>query len=423
MHQKQKSGGIFLPLFCLEPEGGRFFPVMILACLLLFPGPDRAAAGSDPGLAGLLVNRGGFAVERDGRILLEHDIDQQFIPASIGKIITSLAALHILGPDYRFATRFYLDGKGDLFIKGSGDPFLVSEEVRHILARLKSDGLTINNILLDDSAFALESEADGIGNSDNPYDALNSALAVNFNTVNITVTDRGVSSAEEQTPTLPLMKELAAGLAPGVHRFNISRGNGDAGILRHTGELFRALQRELGIPGDGRIERMEVPPNLQPVYVHQSSKNLLDIIPELMHFSNNFIANQLFLACGVQKYGLPATWQKGRMAMREYLEKELTLAEKDAVMVEGSGLSRRNRISARAMLTVLRSFKPHAGLLPEKDGALVKSGTLTGVFSYAGYFQDRGRQDGFVIILNQPRNNRDRLLGILKKRYMTQPVR
>jgi len=409
--RQSKSAAFFIDMY-------RLFQIASLVCFLLADGSvhDLAATEKDADLLGLVEN-GGYAVERDGRILLQHNLDRQFVPASILKIATSLTALHILGPEYRFETRFYLDEHNDLFIQGSGDPFLVSEEIRHILARLKTEG-SINNIRLDDSAFALNSKADGSSGSDNPYDAMNSALAVNFNTVNISVSDRGVVSAEPQTPTLPIMIELAAGLPTGVHRLNITRDYEDERILRHTGELFRALQRELGIPGTGSIQSMKVPAHLKPVYVHRSSKKLLDIISELMRFSNNFIANQLFLTCGVQKYGLPATWEKGRAALRDYLGKELHLSEKDVVVVEGSGLSRGNRISVWAMLEVLSFFKPYIAMLPEKNGMLVKSGTLSGVFAYAGYFQGADRQDAFVIMLNQRQNTRDRLLGILKERYL-----
>ena len=113
----------------------------------------------------------------------------------------------------------------NIYIKGFGDPFLISEEVAIIVRELKRLGCRrINDIYLDDTAFNIETLADGAGLSDNPYDAQNNALAVNFNTVNIVKDKTGdVHSAEEQTPTLPLMVELAENLEPGTHRINISR--------------------------------------------------------------------------------------------------------------------------------------------------------------------------------------------------------
>ena len=90
-------------------------------------------------------------------------------------------------------------------------------------------------------------------------------------------------------------------------------------------------------------------------------------------------------------------------------------------MTEGSGLSRRNRITVQAMLVILDRFKPYASLLPRTSknhqDILVKSGTLTGVYSYAGYFVHESSLDDFVLILNQENNTRDRLLALLAKLY------
>ncbi len=69
------------------------------------------------------------------------------------------------------------------------------------------------------------------------------------------------------------------------------------------------------------------------------------------------------------------------------------------------------------MLNVLSRFKPYADLLPVQEGVKVKSGTLTNVFSYAGYFRNENGLDGFVLILNQKENTRDELLRSLSFAY------
>jgi D-alanyl-D-alanine carboxypeptidase/D-alanyl-D-alanine-endopeptidase (penicillin-binding protein 4) len=169
--------------------------------------------------------------------------------------------------------------------------------------------------------------------------------------------------------------------------------------------------------GIGEIVEKQVPENLEPVYVHRSDKTLPEIIESLMLYSNNFIANQLFLACGAKQYGYPATWEKGRRVLAEFMNDKLDLSEKDVKMVEGSGLSRKNRVSPQAMLVLLRVFKPYAHLLPLENGMRIKSGTLKGIYSYAGYFTDSGELDSFVLILNQSGNNRDKLLELLEGYY------
>jgi len=370
---------------------------------------------------GHLIDNGAYAVEKTDRLLIAHNPDGMYIPASIVKIATALTALGILGPDYRFETHFYLDSASNIYIKGFGDPFLVSEELELIIDNLKKRGVhAINNIYLDDAAYQLTLPADGLGFSDNPYDALNSGLAVNFNTVRIQVSENGlVLSAEEQTPTLPLMQQLGKNMKAGKHRLNISidekRGHGVTS--RYVGELFRAIQKKNDMPGKGKIAERTVPGDLEPVYMHRSGKSLLEIIEPLMLYSNNFIANQLFLACGAKQYGYPATWDKGRRALAEFMRDKLDLSEKAIKMVEGSGLSRKNRISPRAMLTILQAFKPYGYLLPLEDNKRIKSGTLKGVYSYSGYFMDSGELDSFVLILNQSGNKRDKLLGILEGYY------
>ncbi len=392
----------------------------MLICLL--PAASAAAVSKTAldMIAGQYVKNGGFAVEKKGNTAWACNSDQLLIPASILKIATITAALDILGPDYRFTTEFYQSRDGDLYVHGTGDPFLISEEIALIMDRLKKTGVReIRNILLDDTAYDLSLPADGTGQSSNPFDAVNAALAVNFNTVHISVSTEGVvSSAEPQTPFLSLMAEAGKNLAAGTYRLNISRSQkkyGKNGVVRYVGELFRAIQKEKKIAGCGVISRGRVPDGLPLLYVHSSSRNLSAMIQPLMRYSNNFIANQLFLACGARLYGYPATWAKGRAAVNKILAGKLGFSVDDLRMVEGSGLSRRNRITPAAMLKILAAFKPYARYLsPDKQGRLIKSGTLTGVYSYAGYMPGRNHElDGFVIILNQKENRRGRLLGLL----------
>ena len=393
--------------------------------------PQLTALGNDFENAavetGHLIDNGAYAVEKANRLLIAHNLDGMYIPASIVKIATALTALGILGPEYRFETHFYMDSASNIYIKGFGDPFLVSEELELIIDNLKKRGVhAINNIYLDQAAFQHTLPADGLGLSDNPYDALNSALAVNFNTVRIQVAENGlVQSAEEQTPTLPLMQQLGKDMKPGSYRVNISinGNNGQTVISRYVGELFRAIQEKKDMPGKGKIAERTVPKNLEPFYMHRSGRSLLEIIEPLMLYSNNFMANQLFLACGAKEYGYPATWDKGRRALAGFMREKLDLSEKAIKMVEGSGLSRKNRVSPSAMLTILHAFKPYGHLLPLEDNKRIKSGTLKGVYSYSGYFMDSGELDSFVLILNQSGNKRDKLLGLLEGYYRRLKVR
>jgi D-alanyl-D-alanine carboxypeptidase/D-alanyl-D-alanine-endopeptidase (penicillin-binding protein 4) len=386
-----------------------FFFLGLGLCLAL---PASLWAGAGQPLESLVEN-GGLIVTRNGAIIYEQNADGQFMPASVQKIGTALAAIRILGKDYRFTTRFYLNADRDLYIQGLADPLLVSEEVAKIVTALRGRGLVvIRNIYLDDSGCQLENGTDGSTNTLNPYDAQNSCLAVNFNTINlIKGADNSVRSGEEQTPALPLMRELAQGLPSGSHRINATATGNQS--LHYVGELFGAMFKKQGVTVRGEIIPGPVPEGLKPLYEHTSSKTLDEVLTGLLKYSNNFIANQLFLAMGAKEYGWPATWDKGQRAMTGFYRNKLGLSEKDIVVREGSGLSRQNRVTPRAILVILEAFKPHAGLLPFENNCLRKSGTMTGVYGYAGYFAGARGLDSFVLLLNQPKNTRDQVLDLL----------
>jgi len=356
-----------------------------------------------------LIENGAYGLTRDGDLIASANLDQPLVPASIIKLLTALVAFDRLGPDYRFKTEFFIDERDNLYIKGYGDPFLISEEIEQIMVSLKKAGCeTINDIYLDDSSYQLEKRADGVGDSLNPYDVASSALAVNFNTINVVADKNGnVQSGEPQTPLLPMMIRLGKGLPPGLNRINISEKPADSLLL--AGQLFRSFQEKAEISGQGRIARRKAPTG-KPFYTHSSSKTLNELIVGLMLYSNNFIANQIFLQIGAVSYGYPATWEKGRKAVREFIDKDPELNPTSVKMVEGSGISRNNRLTLRAMLHILELFKPHAELLPLKNGILLKSGTLDRVYSYAGYLRNNGMLDSFAIILNQGKNKRDEVL-------------
>ncbi|MHB8223482.1 MAG: D-alanyl-D-alanine carboxypeptidase/D-alanyl-D-alanine-endopeptidase [Desulfurivibrionaceae bacterium] len=370
-----------------------------------------------------LVENGGILVIRNGAIIYEQNADRQFIPASVLKIGTALAGIRILGKEYRFTTRFYVNGDRDLYIRGLADPLLVSEEVAKIAGTLRNRGIsTIRNIVVDGSGCRLENGTDGATNTLNPYDAQNSCLAVNFNTISLVKgADGSVRSAEEQTPALPLMRELAQRLPAGSHRINTTATGNQS--LRYVGELFGAIFQKQGVTVRGEIIPGPVPEGIKLFYEHTSSKTLDEVLTGLLKYSNNFIANQLFLAMGAKQYGWPATWDKGQRAMTAFYRNELGLSEKDIVVREGSGLSRQNRVTPRAMLTILEAFKPHAKLLPFENNCLRKSGTLTGVYGYGGYFAGERGLDSFVLLLNQPNNTRDQVLGLLGAMHGTKGKR
>lgn len=397
-------------------------PVLACLCicsLLVFFSGQPVLAGC-PSFSGVIENGAYGVADENGRLLGSCNADTPFIPASIIKIPTALVALRVLGSDYRFKTEFYTDSRDNLYIRGFGDPLLVSEEVLEIVTQLQELGVDrIRDIFIDDLSFALEHQPLGRESSSNPYDAPVGATAVNFNTVSIRVnTKHRVRSAEPQTPTLPIMKKLGRHRRPGKYLINVCKGScePEEQMAELTAQLFRAQARLAGIGSDGGYGRRPVPAGVHLLYTHENSRNLDEVLASMLRYSSNFIANLVYLTIGAEKYGYPATWAKANRAVRKGLIGELGPRTASLIVQEeGSGLSRNNRVTAGAMLQVLQRFKPYAHLLRIRRKVPVKSGTMKGIYNYAGYLQD-GKP--FVILLNQQANTRSTVLDRLKlERY------
>ena len=396
----------------------------IASSLILMLWAFFCAALSTKGAAATLdsiVDHGGYVITRTGKTIARSNQDTPFIPASTIKIATALTALELLGPSHRIHTEFYIRNGNVLCIKGFGDPYLISERVEEIAVNLKEKGLTeVESIVLDDSFFKLQGAADGSENSANPYDAENQALSVNFNSVVLIKYDTGlIGSPEPQTPVLEITRDIGTLIEPGLHRVNVSSysdRNATITSHRYTAELFAEQLRRQGIHVGSHFRPGRIQAGDTLLYTYRSRKTVAEMISGCLKYSNNFIANQLFLYCGVKRFGPPATWEKGRQAMAEILQ-AAGVHSRHFRAVEGSGLSRNNFITPAAMIILLERFKPYSNLLSKTRNTLLKSGTMTGVYGYAGYFESTGNLDPFVILLNQKENNRDQLLELGKALY------
>ena len=309
-----------------------------------------------------------------------------------------------MGRGFRFATDFFLTKDRCLVVKGYGDPFLISEELAVAAKAIKQNGLDeISCMILDTSYFAPDIAIDGTSGTPNPYDALNGALIANFNTVSIHKTGSGprakIVSAEPQTPLTPLAMETAKNLRPGRQRVNIGRDPLKG--ARYVGELLTEFLRKEGIVVRGGMQSGLKPDEARLLYRHASSRRLEEILRELLNYSTNFMANQLFLVMGAERFGAPATVEKGQRALEEFLSQKV--GWRDFKIFEGAGLSRQNSVTPRQMISLLRYFEPNRDLLPKEEGIFwAKTGTLTGVNTLAGYFplNGSGRWARFVIFVN-----------------------
>jgi D-alanyl-D-alanine carboxypeptidase/D-alanyl-D-alanine-endopeptidase (penicillin-binding protein 4) len=385
----------------------------LFACaLLLLPAP--ALAGAKEKVAALAPSGLVLVMDEKGNELVAQNADKPFVPASVTKIVTSWLAMEVLGGDYRFETRFYLDNKRVLYVRGGGDPFLISEELAPLATELVAavGKEPITGIVLDASYYPSDLRIPGIEDTDEAYDALNSALAVNFNTISAVRKGKTVLSAEKQTPITPLAISQFRARGPNGRR-RISLDQEPAVSLKYAGELIAAFIERAGGSVKGEITTGSVPEGLEPVYVHRQSRTLSQILAQLLLGSNNYIANQVFLEIG------------GTLGGPVSLEKSLKVANgmlaanglADAIhLEEGSGISRDNHFTARGLAQLLHLFEPHATLLRSGDGTLFKTGTFSGVRTLAGYAntKEHGRVRFVIALRSNDSAMRFRLLKAIQ---------
>jgi serine-type D-Ala-D-Ala carboxypeptidase/endopeptidase (penicillin-binding protein 4) len=290
---------------------------------------------------------------------------------------------------------------------------LISEELaplaQELVAAIGKEPIT--GIVLDASYYPSDLRIPGIEASSESYDALNSALAVNFNTIAAVRKGNKVSSAEKQTPITPIAISQFRARGPNG-RGRISLAQDPTVSLQYAGELIAAFIEQAGGSVKGKITTGTVPVDLKPVYVHKS-RTLSEILVQLLIASNNYIANQVFLEIG------------GTLGGSVSLEKSLKVANQmlaanglaDAIYLEeGSGISRNDHFTARGLAKVLELFAPHANLLHGHDGGMNKTGTMTGVHTLAGYADTKshGRVRFVISTKNSDGQMRFRLLHAIE---------
>jgi D-alanyl-D-alanine carboxypeptidase/D-alanyl-D-alanine-endopeptidase (penicillin-binding protein 4) len=359
-----------------------------------------------------------LVADHRGRIIVSKNADKKLIPASTLKILTSLVAMHYLGPDYRFNTEFYLDNHSNLKIKGYGDPLLTSEILEGISkalgSRLDAEHKKIKDIVLDDSYFKQPIIIPGISLSLQPYDAPNGALCANFNTVYFKRLENGkYVSAEEQTPLLlfALRKVRKSKLAMG----RVVLSHKESENTFYFGHLFKYFLEKQDIKSNGSIRLGRVnKENDRLVFKYVSDFSIKEIISKLLEHSNNFMANQLLIATGAKLYGPPGTLDKAVLAALNYTKNVLKI---DCIsIIEGSGISRQNRFSANSLYKILEKFEPYHELMHKSDKKFYKTGTLDGISTRAGYIRkEKGRLYRFVVLINTPGKTTDVIMDMLLK--------
>jgi len=379
--------------------------------------------------------------------LINWQADLPMQPASTMKLVTSYAALSLLGPSYIWKTNVYMRGQltgdvltGDLIIQGGGDPHLVLEKFWLLLRQIRAKGLReIHGNLIIDTSW-LENQpfdaAEFDGDPTRPYNVGPDALLLNFNVLDLQLhPDAEGLRVDTQTP-LALQSKVNVRYVNGpctawhdrltpVFSFLDAQINlnltgtypqscGEKSWLlqpyplTHTdfdGALFRTMWREVGGQFNGVVQSGVVPPDAQLITSYQSAP-LADILRAMNKYSNNVMTRLVMLTMDKEASQSPANPQRSAQLVQLWFEK-LGVSAQGLQLENGSGLSRTERISAAQMgrmlqhafyspvMPELMSSMPVLGVdgtmqkraigLPVAGFAHIKSGGLEGVRNFAGY--------------------------------------
>ena len=421
--------------------------------------PSVTGALKDAGISLRSVSVVVQAVDAE-QALIRHNAQQAMNPASTMKLVTTYAALELLGPTFTWKTEALLDSppingqlKGNLYLRGSGDPRLALEQFWLLLRQLRARGVSDigGDLILDRSAFSLPAHDPAAFDNEplRPYNAGPDALLVNLKSLLLTlqpdpaqkavavivdtpsddlhIDNHLLLSAEAcgdwrekikiklNGPNIELSGNYSADC--GDKALNLSPWSADVQVE----QLFRALWRELGGALHGKVREGLTPATAKPQAV-QESPALGEVIRDINKYSNNVMARQVFLSLAAER---PATPEGARRRIKDWLAaKGVKIPE--LILDNGSGLSRSERISADGLsqlllaawkspvMPELMASLPLAGLdgtLKKRLGnssatgrAHLKTGYLDGVRAIAGYAQDSHDKRWVVVFLiNDPK--------------------
>ena len=412
--------------------------------------------------------------------LLAYRANAPVNPASVMKLVTTYAGIELLGPAYTWNTPVYVDGaikdgvlQGNLIIQGRGDPKLVIERLWLLLRRVQGLGIkTITgDIFLDRSAFAAapHNPADFDNEPLRPYNAAPDALLINYKSVVMTFAPNpgaGVAHVSFDPPlanvnmqaTVPLSSGSGASLSEcGDYRGALKADFSDAFRMSFAGtypagcgekvwavayvdpasyaeRAVHGLWQDMGGKLNGRVREGRAPSGLRPVF-EAASPTLAEVIRDINKFSNNVMAQQLFLTFSLPQAGgarlantntatqAAASKEASREVLRSWWQQRFG-AQDMPVFDNGSGLSRAERVTPQGLARMLQTAYV-SGAMPELmaslpitgvDGTLknnrsrvsqgwahLKSGSLNEATALAGYVHaPSGRRLVVVAVVNHP---------------------
>ena len=334
----------------------------------------------------------------------EPDIDyhgkQMALPASTQKVITALAALLQLGPDFRFTTTLESKGtvdngvlKGDLVARFGGDPTLKRQNIRNMVTTLKKSGVQKieGNVLIDTSIFASHDKAPGWPWNDMTqcFSAPPAAAIIDRNCFSVSLYsaqkpgDLAYIRVASYYPVnmFSQVRTLARGSSEGQYcELDVVPGDLNRFTLTgclpqrtdplplafaiqdgasYAGAIIKAELKEAGITYTGTLLRQTQVNEPGTVIASTQSAPLHDLLKIMLKKSDNMIADTVFRMIGHARFGVPGTWRAGSDAVRQILRQQAGVDIGNTIIADGSGLSRHNLIAPATMMQVLQYIAQH----------------------------------------------------------------
>jgi len=461
---------VFIRIFAVIPTPAALYGIAILLFAAAIPHAGAQAGFPPPVAAALAATKipaAGTAafVQEVGapRAVLSVNPALAMNPASVMKLVTTYAALELLGPAYRWKTEAYTsvpvrEGvlEGDLVLKGYGDPKLDLEAFWMLLRALRGKGLRDirGDLILDRSYFERAPGDAGRFDGDmfRPYNVLPDALLLNFKSLRFAFVpepERGDVRlyVEPRPPALEVVNvlRLIEGACPQgqafrdilkatfdpakqraifAGRYPASCGEKELNVALleandHAAGMMRQLWMEMGGTWTGAAREGMLPPGALLLHATDSAA-LAEIVRDTNKFSNNVMARHLFLTLGAERAGPPANSEKATAAIKAWIAGK-GISAPELVMENGSGLSRIERISAANLANLLQAAW-RSPVMPELiaslpvaavDGTMrrrlkgegvagqahIKTGLLSEVRAMAGYVLSRSGRRHVVVML------------------------
>jgi len=444
----------------------RIFPSFILFVITLtsWAVPLKSDVDSILNQVDPAINLGALVVDLNtGETLYSRNASKAFIPASNMKLFSDAAALLALGPNYQFITELSTNAtrldqgvlKGSVYLYLPGDPSFTSADLNQLLKELKTWGVKQidGNIILASTLHAVKPYAPGWSKKDliYSYGAPLAPLILDENRLIVTVNpaaradSKAMIELSSSSSGITLINEVTTktsskgcGVSYIMDKKNQLTVHGCVGLGEWSGQQKLAIKNParyaraqikselhaLGITLNGKIKFGKKPHHALLLAKHPS-KSIAQLLETTLKTSDNLYADSLYLHTAAVLHGSPVDWSKAQHVLKQFIEDETHISMKEAILRDGSGLSRQDQLTPKQTVELLKFLYARFPLAYEyisalpvagRDGTLrkrlkkisqqgfvrAKTGTMSGIVSLSGYmYTTNAHTLAFAIYINK----------------------